>query len=66
MVLDWLFKQKKENSKEVSFTPIPGNHCPKCGEILRNVTGVPDISVWCINCGWRQIDYSLNKPSIFS
>ena len=28
--------------------------------------GLEDISLWCVDCGWRQVDYSANKPSIFS
>ena len=62
------FKKKEATKKQApSMKKVPNNKCPKCGQnSIYRVEGVDDVSLWCIECGWRQIDYALNKPSIFS
>lgn len=56
-----LFKKKKPR---VTMKPAPGQ-CPKCGSHIYRIEGIKDLTLWCTNCGWNQIDYSLNKPSLY-
>lgn len=61
------FFRKKKEEEDLIMKKAPNNKCPKCGhESVYIIEGLDDISLWCIDCGWRQVDYSANKPSIFS
>lgn len=56
----------KENAKTPSMKRVNRSICPKCGaESIYRVDGITDMSLWCTTCGWKQIDYSLNKASIY-
>lgn len=56
----------KEKEKAPKMKKVINSKCPKCGvETIYRVDGITDMSLWCTSCGWRQIDYSLNKPSLY-